>query len=161
MSASIQENYFRSGKPGAAASPPAAVIDSLNALLESQQNSIIRFMGDSSPYLGGAPAPVRQTLRQMLDNHLKRSEELYRLIERLGASPRPRGLQPEEQYLSYLSLKFLLPKIVDAKELIIQRYENALKTLKNAPANVIELLEGQLADHRDELEKLKAAVVAE
>jgi len=143
------------GKPRPGASPPAAVIDALNALLESQQNSIIRFMGDSSPYLGGAPPGTRQLLRELLDDNLKRSEEIYRLIEKLGGSPRPRGLQPEEQYLSYLSLKFLLPKIADAKELIIRRYENALQAIKNAPAEVIGMLERQLAEHRAELEKLK------
>ena len=148
------------GRPRPVASPPAAVIDVLNALLESQQNSIIRFMGESSPYLGGAPPGIRQLLRQLLDNNLKRSEALYNLIEKLGGSPRPRGLQPEEQYLSYLSLKFLLPKIVDAKQLIIRRYENALQAIKNAPPEVVALLEGQLADHRDELGKLKAAITA-
>src|SRR5580693_4240840 len=112
MSSSIHEHQAAPGKPRAGASPPAAVVDALNALLESEQNSIIRFMGDSSPYLGGAPTGIRQLLRELLDNNLKRSEELYHLIETLGGSPRPRGLQPEEQYLSYLSLKFLLPKIV-------------------------------------------------
>jgi len=160
MSVSLQENHPRPGKPRAAGSPPAAVIDALNALLESQQNSIIRFMGDSSPYLGGAPAGIRQTLRQLLDNNLKRSEELYRLIEKLGGSPRPRGLQPEEQYLSYLSLKFLLPKIADAKELIIRRYENSLQALKNTPPEVIGLLERQLGEHHAEMELLKAAMVS-
>ena len=141
-------------------SPPAAVIDALNALLESQQNSIIRFMGESSPYLGAAPPGIRQLLGQLLDSNMKRSEELYRLIEKLGGSPRPRGLQPEEQYLSYLSLKFLLPKIVDAKELIIRRYENALRALKNAPADVIQLLERHLEHHRVELQTLQAAVTS-
>jgi hypothetical protein len=149
-----------------ASSPPAALIDLLNALLESQQNSIIRFMGESSPYLGGAPPGVRQLLAQMLKDNLKRSQDLYRLIERLGGSPRPRGLQPEEQYLSYLSLKFLLPKIVDAKELIIRRYENALlalqngQALQNAPADVFEMLQQQLAEHRKELENLRAGTAA-
>jgi hypothetical protein len=158
MSAPIREPA--SGKLRAGTSPPAAVIDALNALLESQQNSIIRFMGDSSPYLGGAPPGIRQLLRELLDNNLKRSEELYHLIENLGGSPRPRGLQPEEQYLSYLSLKFLLPKISDAKELIVRRYDNALRALKNAPADVIGVLERQLAEHRAELEKLKGSAAA-
>ncbi len=156
MSTSIREPA--PGKPRAGTSPPAAVVDALNALLESEQNSIIRFLGDSSPYLGGAPPGIRQLFRELLDNNLKRAEELYRMIEKLGGSPRPRGLEPEEQYLSYLSLKFLLPKIADAKELIIRRYENALKALENAPPDVIGVLERQLADHRSELEKLKVAI---
>jgi bacterioferritin (cytochrome b1) len=142
------------------ATPPAAVIDILNALLESQQNSIIRFMGESSPYVGGASAAVREMLRRLLDNNLKRAEDLYRLIEKLGGRPRPRGLQPEEQYLAYLSIKFLLPKIIDAKELIIRRYENALLSLQNAPPEVTEAFKKQLAEHRTELEELKSAAAA-
>ena len=53
--------------------------------------------------------------------------ELADLIESPRRRPRARvGLSREEQYLAFLSLKFLLPKLVDEKQLTIQRYENAL-----------------------------------
>lgn len=144
-------------------STPVAVVDALNSLLESQQRSIIRFMGEGSPYLTRATADVRQPLHQMLQNNLRRCEDLYRMVEKLGGTPRPRNVEPEEQYLAYLSLKFLLPKLVDAKELIIRRYENALRALGKVQPDAIALLQRHLADHQAELRTLRdaAAVVAQ
>ena len=134
---------------------PVAVIDVLNSLLESQQNSIIRFMGEGSPYLGRATADVRRPLAEMLRNNLRRCRDLFEMIESLGGTPVPAGLQPEEQYLSYLSLKFLLPKLVYAKQLIVERYRNALRALAKAPPEVLSLLQGHVAAHEAELATLK------
>src|SRR3954465_9020740 len=85
-------------------SAPAAVVDALNSLLESQQNSIIRFMGEGSPYLARASAEGRRPLAEMLNNTPRRCNDLYTAVEPLGGEPRPRTVQPEEQYLAYLSL---------------------------------------------------------
>jgi hypothetical protein len=139
-------------------SAPAAVVDVLNSLLESQQNSIVRFMGVGSPYIANAPPEVRTDLKGMLAQNLRRCDELFRTIEQLGGSVPPRRPRPEEQYLSYLSLKFLLPKLVDAKRLVIQRYENAQKAVGREPsaAVVVELLDRHLADHRAELATLES-----
>lgn len=137
---------------------PEAVVDALNALLESQQNSIIRFMGEGSPYLSKATAELRGLLGMMLRNNLSRCGELYRLIEGLGGTPRPRGLQPEEQYLAYLSLKFLMPKLVSAKELILQRYDNALRAVgKTAPPEALAVLNKHRGEHEAELNILRDA----
>ena len=97
------------------AAAPVAVVDALNALLEAEQNSIFRFMGEGSPYLTRATVEIRRPLQQMMDTSYRHCGQLYALIEHLGGDPRPRGLQQEEQYLAFLSLKFLLPKLVDAK----------------------------------------------
>src|SRR5947208_16698725 len=105
-----------------AMSPPAAVIDALNSLLEAEQGSVFRFMGEGSPYLSRAAAEVRRPLAEMVTSTDRRAGELFSLIESLGGSPIPRGLRPEEQYLAFLSLKFLLPKLVTERELTIPRY---------------------------------------
>ncbi len=137
---------------------PVAVVDALNSLLEAQQNSIIRFMGEGSPYLSRATVEVRRPLHQMLNNNFRRCRELYNMVEELGGSPWPLGLQPEEQYLAFLSLKFLLPKLVDAKQLIIRRYENAVKAIgKGGPPEANELLQRHLSEHRAELAVLQKA----
>lgn len=144
-------------------SAPAAIVDALNSLLESQQNSIIRFMGEGSPYLTRATAEVRRPLAEMLNNNLRRCNELYTAVEALGGEARHRTVQPEEQYLAYLSVKFLLPKLVDAKKLIIRRYENTLKAIGTEPPEVIGLLRRHLGEHRSELavlEKAAAGVLA-
>src|SRR5689334_5772634 len=94
-----------------------AVVDALNSLLEAEQGSIFRFMGEGSPYLSRASGDVRRPLQQMVDTNRRHVGQLWRLIEELGGEPRTGGLQPEEQYLAFLSLKFLLPKLVEAKKL--------------------------------------------
>jgi hypothetical protein len=138
-------------------SAPVAVVDALNSLLEAEQNSVFRFMGEGSPYLSRASAEVRRPLQQMVQTSHRHCGELHSLIEHLGGDPRPRGLQPEEQYLAFLSLKFLLPKLVNAKKLTIRRYENTLKAIGNGPDDVNSVLESHLAEHRAELETLEKA----
>ena len=138
----------------------AAVLDALNSLLESEQNSIFRFMDEGSPYLSRATVEVRRSLQEMAKASEWHAEQLYRLIDRLGGTPRPRGLQPEEQFLAYLSLKFLLPKLVTEKELMIRRFENAMRAIRavpDTPPEVLRLLQAQQADHRAQLEVLKRA----
>src|SRR6185295_16051871 len=101
-------------------SPPmqsAVVVDALNSLLEAELDSIFRFMEEGSPYLGRASAEVRRPLHEMVQSSEQHSAELYAMIESLGGTPTPRSIRPEEQYLAFLSLKFLLPKLVDAKRL--------------------------------------------
>jgi hypothetical protein len=66
-------------------------------------------------------------------------------------------VQNEEQYLAFLSLKFLLPKLVDAKKLTIRRYENAISALEGAPPEVVSLVTAQLTEHRAQLETLQKA----
>jgi microcompartment protein CcmK/EutM len=143
---------------------PVAVVDALNSLLEAEQGSIFRFMGEGSPYLSRATGDVRRPLQQMVESNRRHIGELWRMIEDLGGEPRVGGVQSEEQYLAFLSLKFLLPKLVDAKNVTIRRYENALKSIgAGAPGEVKGMLEGHLAEHRQELgmlEKATALVLA-
>ena len=141
------------------AATPEAVVDALNALLEAEQNSIFRFMQEGSPYLGRATAEVRRPLNAMVQESYRHCAELSAMVESLGGVPRPRGLQPEEQYLAFLSLKFLLPKLVEAKKLTIRRYENTLKALDDAPgaADARGLLEQHINEHRTDLATLERA----
>ena len=139
---------------------PVAIVEILNDLLDAEINSVFRFMGEGSPYLSRATAEVRKPLAEMVKSSKRRAGELFNLIEALGGSPIPRGIQPEEQYLAFLSLKFLLPKLVGARELSIQRFENALAEVKRLPdrnAEVIEVLSAQLAQLRNELKTLQNA----
>jgi hypothetical protein len=141
----------------AMSSAPVAVVDALNSLLEAQLNSIIRFMGEGSPYLSRATAEVRRPLAEMLANNRRRCRELHDTIEYLGGHPLPSRLQPEEQYLAYLSLKFLLPKLENAKRLIIERYENAERAVGRDSPEADDLLRRHLAEHRAELAVLQKA----
>jgi hypothetical protein len=94
----------------------------------------------------------------MVDGNTRHAAELARAIQSLGGEPASRGVRPEEQYLAFLSLKFLLPKLVEEKKLILQRYENALRGIEGiAPPRVVQLLQTQQAECRAHLEHLKKA----
>src|SRR4051794_20634152 len=130
--------------------PPAAIIDVLNGLLEAETNSVFRFMGEGSPYLSRATAEVRRPLAEMVVANNRRAVELAALLEAMGAPTTvTMTVQNEEQYLAYLSLKFLLPKLVEEKKLCVARYENALARIGALPAVPKEVPQ-VLAAHRDE-----------
>jgi hypothetical protein len=136
---------------------PVAVIDALNALLEAELNSIFRFMGEGSPYLSRAAAEVRRPLLEIVTAGQRRAQELADMIDSLGGYPVPRSIQPEEQYLAFLTLKFLLPKLADAKRLTIERYENAVSAMKVAPPHVLAMLKSHIAELKTELQTLEHA----
>src|SRR3954469_16898045 len=143
-------------------SAPVALIDTLNALLEAEETSVFRFMGEGSPYLGRATAEVRRPLAEMVDTIESRAGRLVDQIERLGGVPTsiPRGIDREEQYLAFLSLKFLLPKLVEAKQEMITRYQNALKSIRaneDGAADAKTLLTELTEEHRAQLKTLEEA----
>ena len=142
--------------PAMASAPPVAVLDALSSLLEAEQNSVFRFMGEGSPYLSRATAEVRRPLQKMVDDNARHVVELADLIQALGGVPAPRAVRSDEQYLAFLSLKFLLPKLVTDKELILRRYENAIRSLANiAPPQVMAALKRIQSECRADLEMLR------
>ena len=140
-----------------ARSAPAAVIDVLNSLLEAELNSVFRFMDEGSPYLSRATVAVKRALAEMVATNHRHAGELSNAIESLGGYPVPRSLRPEEQYLAFLSLKFLLPKLAQEKQFTIERYENALVALRDATPEVANLLRAHVATHRADLDILNKA----
>jgi hypothetical protein len=142
--------------------PPTAVVDLLTSLLEAEMNSVFRFMGEGSPYLSRATVEVRRPLQEMVLAEHRRARELADLIESLGTVPTPAGaIRRDEQYLAFLSLQFLLPKLLIEKKLHIERYENALGELKQhqlpqIPAEAAKLVQAHLAELRSELAALES-----
>ncbi len=139
-----------------------AVVDALNSLLEAEANSIFHYVGPGSPYLDHAGPKVRKPLEEMsrhLDQHAR---ELTDLVRRLGGEP---SNQPtpdaEDQFLSLLSLKFLLPKLVEAKELMIRRYQSVMRAVEGTP-EVAQILDNHLEEIQRDLKVLKetASLVA-
>jgi methionine aminopeptidase len=139
---------------------PEAIIDTLNGLLEAEVNSIFCFVMSGSPYLNEAPADLRKLMEEMHEVCHQHRKDLAALIESLGGVPRVRNRVPaEEQYLSYLSLKFLLPKLVVEKDLLLTRFENAQATICREYPQVIEVLERIETEQRHYLEVLKKSAV--
>ena len=135
---------------------PEAIIDTLNGLLEAEVNSVFCFVMNGSPYLSQATAELRHLMEEMSQVCMRHRKELAEMIESLGGAPRVRNHVPdEEQYLSYLSLKFLLPKLVVEKDLLLTRFENSCATIDTNYPQVIALLERIEKEQRHYLELLK------
>jgi hypothetical protein len=141
-----------------ATAAPAFVIDAINGLLEAELNSVFRFINEGSPYLSRATAEVRRPLMELSELSRRHARELADLIESLGGSPSPRQLpRMQDQYYAYLSLKFLLPKLVSEKQLILQRYENAKRAIGKDHPQVIQELNRIEAEEQQYVEVLKRA----
>lgn len=136
---------------------PAAVINALASLLDAEQNSVFRFMGEGSPYLSRATAEIRKPLAEMVAAGQERVMALASEIEQLGGIPSPSSIEPEEQYLAYLTFAYLLPRLIDAKKRIIEQYERAIPSLRSAPADVMSLVQSYLSQHRKDLATLSHA----
>ena len=135
----------------------ADILDALGALLEAELGSVFRFLGQGGCYLSRASADIRQPLAKMIQTPDVHARALHELIESEGGYPTRRRLRPDEQYLAFLSMNFLLPKLIDATKLLIERYENALAVLRNTPPSVIPLLQSHLSDYREQLATLEKA----
>jgi hypothetical protein len=135
-----------------------ALIDTLNSLLEAEQTNIFRFMGEGYPYLSRATVEVRRPLEEIVKTTDRRCAKLADQIEALGGVPNfgPFGVDREEQYLAFLSLKFLLPKLVQAKKLLIERYENVASSMR-ADSSAKSLVMSLLEEHRAQLKTLEEA----
>jgi len=135
----------------------ASLLDVLSGLLEGEQASLFRFMNEGTPYLTRATVDVKRTVNGVAQTNLLHCAQLMRAIEAYGGVTRPPRATGEEQYLAYLSLKFLLPRLAQDKRESIERYENALKSLAGAPDDVRRMLESHLATHRRQLQLLQDA----
>lgn len=133
---------------------PVAVIDALTSLLDAEHNSMFRFLGEGSPYVSPTIAQVRPRLMEMIASSQRHTRELAAAIDELGGVAEPRRVPGEEQYLAYLSLKFLLPKLVEAKQLLIRHYENALSLDGRIPTPYRGMLETHLTEHQRDLQTL-------
>ena len=141
-------------------SGPVAIVDSLNSLVEAELNSLFRFMGEGSPYLNRASAEMRAPLLKMVAESERHAEEIATLIESLNGTPAIRTVQPEEQYLAYLSIKFLLPKLIADKKLMIERNENVIGSLGQIDPAIIAVLKKHIAEHQADITVLEKAAAS-
>src|SRR5216110_2848382 len=133
------------------------IIDLLSDLLQSEQAGAFHFMTEADPYINRAEAELRRPLLEMIKSTIRREGELAAVIDELGSSPPPPAVSKENQYLAFLSVDFLLPKLRDAKLASIRNYEKALK-LVGDDEMVTAVLEQHLREHRTELEQLDKAL---
>ena len=133
------------------------IIDLVSDLLQSEQAGAFHFMTEADPYINRAEAELRRPLLEMIQSTIRREGELAAVIDELGSSPPPPAVSKENQYLAFLSVDFLLPKLRDAKLASIRNYERALKIAADDEM-VSAVLEQHLRQHRVELEQINRAL---
>ena len=133
------------------------IIDLVSDLLQSEQAGAFHFMTEADPYINRAEAELRRPLLEMIQSTIRREGELAAVIDELGSSPPPPAVSKENQYLAFLSVDFLLPKLRDAKLASIRNYERALK-IAGDDEMVSAVLEQHLRQHRVELEQINRAI---
>jgi hypothetical protein len=137
---------------------PVTVCDALVTLLDAERSSIFRLTGADSPYLDGADVELRQSLQEMADESYRNEKELADLLRPSdGPMVDARRVRPDPSFLEFLSLKFLLPKLANAKEVLIRYYENALRALGGDGAAVQAVLRRHLAQHKVDVDVLRRA----
>jgi len=128
-------------------------IEILNRLLRTKNSSLIRFVAESAPHLGSA-GHLRRPLREMLETNRRQVAELVTLIDNLGGEPDFRPISRDEQYLGYLTIIYLLPKLRAAKGQEVAAVESALAQLGLTEPAAAALLQSHLAADRADLEVL-------
>jgi DNA-binding ferritin-like protein len=118
-------------------------------------------MGEAMPPINPVPPRVHELLRNLYEVNRRHVGELAATIRRLGGTPKakqPTDLSSDESYLRFLSLRFLIPKLAREKELMIERYQNALRALpKAASSDVSDLLRIQMAEQAANVDELQAS----
>jgi hypothetical protein len=137
---------------------PANVIDALNSLLEAELSSAFRMIEGDFPYLSRANAELRKTIAELLQLSDRNARELADLIDSLGGVVIPHNfIQREGQYLAYLSLKFLLPKLVAERELALDRYKNTRLFIGAGQPEATAVLDHIIAEQEQCLAVLRKA----
>ena len=134
------------------------MVDVLCELLEGEHGCMLRFLGEAEPYISGAAVEAGRLLQGMVAAAVRREGELVNSVSDLGGTPRPPAVSREHQYLAYLSMDYLLPKLAEAKERSIARYESALQQIGESGPAVSQALKRHLAEHRGELEAITGLV---
>ena len=133
------------------------IIDLISDLLQSEQAGAFHFMTEADPYITRTEADLRKPLLEMIRNTIRREGELAAVIDELGSTPPPPAVSKENQYLAFLSVDFLLPKLREAKLASIRNYEKAIR-IAGGDEMVTAVLEQHLREHRTELEQIDRAL---
>jgi hypothetical protein len=134
------------------------IVSVISDLLAAQQGSGFHFLAEADPYINRAIAEVRQPLQEIIAAGTRQEGELAALIGELGSTPLPPAVTPEHQYLAFLTIEFLLPKLREDKLRSIARYDRALESIGATNEMATQILTSHLEEHRQDLATLDRAI---
>jgi len=123
------------------------VIAVLRGLLGAERSSVVRFMGSAEIYAGRGEAGRLHAVEQLSAACSRHEAELVAMIEELGSPPGFAPVPTDYQYLAYLSLEHLRPRIIEAARDALARYEAAIASLDLDHPSQVAALKAQLADY--------------
>lgn len=130
------------------------MIDVISDLLQAEQCGVFHFLAEADPFINRAAADIRRPLQDMIAATTRRENDLVGLLDQLGTTPKPIAVAPENQYLAFLSIDFLLPKLRAAKLKSIAAYEKAIRQVGDANPSATAILNAHIEEHRRDIETL-------
>jgi hypothetical protein len=123
------------------------VVRILTGLLTAERGSVFRFVGQAEPYVGRTGVGIRRAVGELAAASVRHEAEQGEMIEELGGTVQLAGVVPDNQYLAFLSLDFLRPRLVEEAKKAVGRYEGALALVGQGDETVREMLKRQRGDY--------------
>ena len=131
------------------------VTATLEQLLRSSETNIVHFLPDAYPYIQAGAPDIGPVIQAMVTGDHRREGELAGLIDDLGGVLAPPPVSTEQQFLAFLEVGFLLPKLADARMALIAQYDQAMAAVSSAPV-VVAVLQAHRAELAKDLDSLKS-----
>jgi hypothetical protein len=125
----------------------------LNRLMAGEHAGVFRFLAAAGPYLHGPAAHLRPGLERMAAESEANERELAELIEAHNGIARPAPVNMDLQTLGFVSLGYLLPRLVSAKRAAIAEYRAVLETVEEEAVRAV--LRRHLERHEGDLQVLE------
>jgi hypothetical protein len=125
-----------------------SLIPVLTDLLRGEHGGLFRFLAAAEPYMSRGDAALRRPLAEMVAAAQRHEGELTALINELGGTAMPPGVTPDHQYLAFLSLEFLRPRLKESAQNAVARYKLALDAAGAADPAVVGVLKAHLEDYQ-------------
>lgn len=130
------------------------IVATVNALFAAETGSIMQRLREAEAYIPPTAADEAFAVQELVDADGLHAEQLVRLLERLDATPGPRGVQIDSGDLHYNALHTLLPRLIADQKRLIARYEAAQPVVAQDPA-AADVVGSVLANHRTHLARLE------
>lgn len=136
--------------------PRITLIKILNAILEREYNSLLKYLLDCDPYIPAEHDPwVREIVERIAAEDARHAEDIADIIDEMEATPQIGHYTVDIVDLSYLSIEHSFRKAVAWKDRVIGLYDEAIAAFEKHPETAAQLsaMKQQEANHRDQLSK--------
>ena len=102
------------------------IADELSLLLATETRSLVHHLGASTPHLTAKTYPIWNDLKLLIEISEQHAERLSLLLDRLDLPPRPRPYPAQVAQFHYLTIEYLLMKMIEEKQGQLAVYRRAI-----------------------------------